>query len=320
MNAKSLPPEILAKVRRLQIAAGRRVDESLAGQFRSVFRGSGIEFDEVHEYSPGDDVRSIDWNVTARVGKPFVKRYVEERERRLVLVVDLSGSQRFGTNVTLKGELAAEVAALLAATAIRSNDKVGLVAFTDSIEHFVPARKGERHAVRVIRDVLGFEPRSTGTNLAGTLDEICRTVRRGAILVLVSDFVASGYEEPLKRAARMHDVIAVRVIDRREETLPAVGLVRAVDLESGREIEIDAGDAQVREAWAARAAAHRAAVETQTRRAGADYVEVFTGEDYVEPLRRLFARRRRRMRGAGSPVRSGRGGGGGAGGTSGGRR
>ncbi|HVO30818.1 MAG TPA: DUF58 domain-containing protein [bacterium] len=294
MKAKALPAEILAKVKRLKIVAGRRVDESLAGQFRSVFRGSGIEFDEIREYGPGDDVRSIDWNVTARVGKPFVKRYVEERERRLVLVVDLSGSQRFGTQVTLKAELAAEVAALLAAAALRTNDKVGLVAFTDSIERFVPARKGERHAIRVIRDVLGYEPRSSGTNLSGTLDEVCRTVRRGAILVVISDFVADGFEESLRRASRLHDLIAVRVNDRREEELPPVGLVRMVDLESGREIEIDASDSRTREAWAERAAARRATLETQMRRAGADYVEVRTGEDYVEPLRRLFARRRMR--------------------------
>ena len=296
MRAKSLPAEVLKKVRRLQIAAGRRVDESLAGQYRSVFRGGGIEFDEVREYLAGDDVRSIDWNVTARAGRPFIKRYVEERERRLVLVVDLSGSQRFGTRVSLKADLAAEVAALLAAAAIKTNDKVGLVAFTDTIERFVPARRGERHAIRVIRDILGFEPKSTGTDLAGTLEEVARTVRRGAILVVISDFIAQGFEEAFRRVSKRHDLIAVRVIDPREEDLPDVGLIRVTDLESGADDEIDSSDAGVRAAWAARSKGRRAALESLARGCAADYVELRTGEDYVEPLRRLFARRRMRRR------------------------
>jgi uncharacterized protein (DUF58 family) len=308
VKAPPLPPEVLSKVRRLRITAGRRVDESFAGAYRSVFRGSGIEFEEVREYLAGDDVRSIDWNVTARAGRPFIKRYVEERERRLVLVVDLSASQKFGTRQTLKADLAAEVAALLAATALRTNDKVGLVAFTDGIERFVPAKKGERHAIRVIRDVLGYEPKRAGTDLAGTLEEVGRTVRRGAIVVLVSDFVASGYEDALKRTARRHDVIAIRVVDPREETLPAVGLVQVEDLETGALAEIDASDAGVREAYASAAVARRAGIEALMRRAGADFVEVRTGEDYVEPLRTLFARRQRR-RGRGPARQGGVGGG-----------
>ena len=294
MASRALPPEILRKVRRIDVVAGRRVDETFAGQFRSVFRGSGIEFEEVREYVVGDDVRTIDWNVTARAGKPFVKRYVEERERRLVLLVDLSGSQRFGTTDTRKVELAAEVAAVLAAAAIRSNDKVGLVAFTEDVEHFVPARKGRRHALRVIRDVLGFEPEKSGTNLAGTLDRVNRVLRRGAILVLVSDFLTSGYEKALLRAARRHDVIAVRANDRREDELPPVGLVRVTDLETGEPAEVDASDPVVREEYRLRAGARRAGVEALMRRVGADYVEIHTGEDYVEPLRRLFERRARR--------------------------
>src|SRR5438552_10144532 len=232
---RSLPAEVLRRIRRIQIVAGGRVDETFAGQFRSVFRGSGMEFDEVREYVAGDDVRSIDWNVTARSGRPFVKRYVEERERRLVLVVDLSGSQRFGTKTRLKVELAAEVAAVLATLANKSNDKVGLVASTDRVEHYVPARKGSRHAGRVIRDVLGIEPQHSGTDLAGTLDEVNRTIRRGAILVLISDFRHRGpiaaLEKALVRAARRQDLIAVRAVDPGEEELPDVGIVRVADLE-----------------------------------------------------------------------------------------
>ena len=294
MASRALPPEILKKVRRINIVAGRKVDEAFAGQFRSVFRGAGIEFEEVREYVVGDDVRSIDWNVTARAGKPYVKRYVEERERRLVLVVDLSGSQRFGTADTLKVELAAEVAAVLAAAAIRSNDKVGLVAFTAGVEHFVPARKGARHALRVIRDVLGFQPELSGTDLAGTLEHVNRVLRRGAILVLISDFLTSGYEKALVRAARRHDVIAVRANDPREDELPAVGLVRVADLETGEVGEVDASHPAVREEYRLRAAARRAGVEALMRRAGADYVEISTNQDYVDPLRRLFEKRARR--------------------------
>lgn len=294
MASRALPPEILKKVRRIQIVAGRKVDEAFAGQFRSVFRGSGIEFEEVREYVVGDDVRSIDWNVTARANKPYVKRYVEERERRLVLVVDLSGSQRFGTAETLKVELAAEVAAVLAAAAIKNNDKVGLVAFTEGVEHFVPARKGARHAMRVIRDVLGFSPELSGTNLAGTLDHVNQVLRRGAIVVVISDFLTAGYEKALIRACRRHDVIAVRANDPREDELPAVGLIRVADLETGEVGEVDASDAGVREEYRLRAGARRAGVEALMRRAGADYVEISTKQDYVEPLRRLFERRKRR--------------------------
>ncbi len=290
-----LPSEIARRVKRLQILAGRKVDESFAGQFRSVFRGSGIEFEEVREYVAGDDVRAIDWNVTARSGKPYVKRYVEERERRLLLVVDVSGSQRFGTRVERKIDLAAEIAAVLAACATRSNDKVGLVAFTDDVEHFVPPRKGTRHAGRVIRDVLGFQPVRNGTNLAGTIDHVGRMVRRGAILVVISDFLApAGWEKALSRAARRHDVIAVRPSDPREGDLPAVGLVHAADLETGEVGEIDASDPAVRDAWRQKWERHKAVVTTTLRRAGADYVEVRTGEDFIAPLRALFAKRGRK--------------------------
>ena len=283
--------------------AGKRVDETFAGQFRSVFRGSGMEFDEVREYSPGDDVRALDWNVTARAGKPFVKRYTEERERRVVLVVDVSGSQRFGTAEGFKLELAAEVAALLAACANRSNDKIGLVAFTDRVEHFVPAKKGPRHAGRVIRDVLGVEPKRAGTDLAGVLDEVNRTVRRGAILVVISDFLdtqasqADGplsFEKALVRAARRHDVICVRALDARELDLPSVGVVRLADLETGEVREVDTSDAGVRAAFRRASSRQRESIALLMRRAGADFVELVNGADYVEPLRRLFDRRARR--------------------------
>ncbi len=309
MPSKSLPPEIQRKIRRIQVVAGRRVDEAFAGQFRSVFRGSGIEFDEVREYVAGDDVRAIDWNVTARAGEPFVKRYTEERERRLVLAVDLSGSQRFGTAAEHKVELAAEVAAVLAATAIRSHDKVGLLAFTDRVELFVRPRKGAKHAFRVVREVLGFKPVGRGTDLAGALDTLNRVVRRGAIVVLISDWWADGHERALARAARRHDLIAVWPVDPREEELPPVGLIAARDLESGEEIEVDTSSRRTAEAYRAAAAGRRARIEAQMRRAGCDLVEVRTGEDYVARLRQLFDRRARRARrGAGGVIAGSAGG------------
>src|SRR5947207_4844800 len=208
-----LPREVLRQVRRLQLRARRAVEDPLGGEYRSVFKGVGIVFEEVREYQPGDDIRAIDWNVTARMGHPFIKRFVEERELTVMLMLDCSGSHQFGTQVQQKREVAAELAAVIAFSAVRNNDKVGLIAFTDKVERFVPPRKGTRHVLRIIRDVLFFEPEGRRTALAAGLDLLNRVQRRRAVVFLFSDFFDRNYENALKRAARRHDLVAVRLSD-----------------------------------------------------------------------------------------------------------
>src|SRR5438067_1742547 len=220
-----LPREVLRQIRRLQLKARRAVEDLLGGEYHSVFKGSGIAFDEVREYQPGDDIRAIDWNVTARMGHPFIKRFIEERELTVLLVVDESGSQQFGTRLQQKREVAAELAAVLAFSAISNNDRVGLVQFTDRVEHFVPPRKGSRHVLRLIRDVLFYEPKRRGTSLREGLDFLNRVRRRRAVVFLFSDFLDQGFEKSFKRTGKRHDLVAVRLTDPREEELPAVGLL-----------------------------------------------------------------------------------------------
>src|SRR5437763_1398887 len=223
-----LPREVRRQIRRLQLKARRAVEDLLGGEYHSVFKGSGIAFEEVREYQPGDDIRAIDWNVTARMGHPFVKRFIEEREQTVLLAVDCSGSHRFGTRLQQKREVAAELAAVLAFSAISNNDRVGLVQFTDRVERFVPPRKGARHVLRLIRDVLFYEPERRGTSLRAGLDFLNRVLRRRTIVFLLSDFLGEGYEPPFKRAGRRHDLIAARITDPLEEGLPAAGLLHAV--------------------------------------------------------------------------------------------
>src|SRR5437016_11086031 len=206
-----LPREVLRQIRRLQLKARRAVEDLLGGEYHSVFKGSGLAFEEVREYQPGDDIRTIDWNVTARMGHPFIKRYIEERELTVMLVVDCSGSHQFGTQLQQKREVSAELAAVLAFSAINNNDKVGLIAFTDRIERFVPPRKGSRHVLRLIRDVLFFQPTHRGTNLAEALSYLNRILHRRSIIFLLSDFLDQGFEQALKRTARHHDLIAMHI-------------------------------------------------------------------------------------------------------------
>src|SRR5947209_18534071 len=246
-----LPREILRQVRRLQLKARRAVEDLLGGEYHSVFRGTGMAFEEVRAYQPGDDVRSIDWNVTARMNQPFVKRYIEERERTVILAVDTSGSLSFGTGRQRKREVAAELAAVLAFTAIGNNDRVGLVQFSDHIEHYLPPRKGTRHVLRLIRDVLFFEPKRRGTALADGLDHLNRVLRRRAIVFFFSDFLDSGYEKALRRAARRHELVAVRLSDPREQELPAVGLVELEDAETGERLLVDTDNVALRESYRA---------------------------------------------------------------------
>jgi uncharacterized protein (DUF58 family) len=291
-----LPREVLRQIRRLQLKARRAVEDLLGGEYHSVFKGAGVAFDEVREYQAGDDVRTIDWNVTARMGHPFIKRFIEERELTVLLAVDCSGSHLFGTRAQQKREVAAELAAVLAFSAVSNNDRVGLVQFTDRIERFVPPRKGSRHVLRLIRDVLFHQPLRAGTSLREGLDFLNRVQRRRAIVFLFSDFLDEGYEMSFKRAARRHDLVAVRVTDPREEELPAVGLLRVEDAETGERLLVDTSSRRVRAAYAAAAVSRRETVRQLARSSGTDLIEVSTEGDHLDALIRFFRLRERRRR------------------------
>ncbi|HXI01740.1 MAG TPA: DUF58 domain-containing protein, partial [Candidatus Saccharimonadales bacterium] len=233
MAIAGVPPEVLKTVRRIEIRTRRLVQESMAGEYHSVFRGRGMEFSEVREYQVGDDVRSIDWNVSARMGHPFVKKFVEERELTVFLVVDVSGSKRFGSAARTKGELAAEVGALLAFSAIKNNDRVGAILFTGEVERYIPPKKGRSHVLRVIREILSFEPVDSRTSISAALEYAARVLRRHCVLFLISDFLDTGFERPLAIASRKYDMACIAIEDRREEEIPAVGLVELEDAETG---------------------------------------------------------------------------------------
>lgn len=291
--------EILEKVRHIEIRTGRLARETFAGQYHSVFKGRGMDFDEVREYVPGDEVRAIDWNVTARSGRPFVKKYTEERELTILLAVDLSASGHFGSGVQSKRELAAEVASVLAFSAIRNDDKVGLVLFTDEIEHWIPPKKGRRHVLRVIRDILFFEPERRGTDIVQALDFVNRVLRRRAVTFLLSDFLipasgptgAEALRKALELAGRRHDLVALSVSDPRESELPAVGRVVLEDAERGELVEVDTRDRRARERYAEAAAQRRRARLQMLRGAGVDVLDLSTDTPYVTALRRFFRTR-----------------------------
>jgi uncharacterized protein (DUF58 family) len=289
-----IPREVLRKVRHIEIRTRRLVTDMFGGEYHSVFKGLGMEFAEVREYAAGDDIRSIDWNVTARMGHPFVKLYREERELTVVLLVDQSASEFFGTRERLKSELAAEVAALLALSAVENNDRVGLVLFTDRVELTVPPAKGRRHVLRVVREILAHQPQGTGTDLAGALDHLCRLQKRRAVVFLISDFFAQGYEQSLSIASRRHDLIALRLRDKREDILPAVGVVALRDLETGRELLVDTSNRKVRARFGKSVVDRERAYVRAVRRAQVDSVDLWTNEDVVAPLAGFFRRRLRR--------------------------
>jgi uncharacterized protein (DUF58 family) len=299
-----LSAELIRKIRRIEIRTRHLVNDSFAGEYHAIFKGRGMEFDEVRQYQPGDDVRSIDWNVTARLGEPFVKRYVEERELTVMLAFDASASGLFGTVDRFKRELAAELGAVLAFSAITNNDKVGLLAFTDQVELHIPPRKGRRHVLRLIRDLLAFEPMGHGTDVTLALDHLNRTLKRRAIVFLISDYllaydqlaVRETYERALLITNRRHDLVAVSITDPREATWPDVGLVAAEDAETGARVWIDSGDLAWREAFAEQSAAGRAARDAAFVRAQVDHIDVTLGQDYVEPLLAFFKERARRWR------------------------
>jgi len=292
-----LPADVMRQVRRLQLRARRAVQTLLGGEYHSAFKGTGLSFEEVREYQPGDDVRGIDWNVTARTGTAFIKRYVEERELTVLLAVDVSGSQSFGTRRQPKRAVAAELASLIAFCAIGNNDRVGLVAFTDRVERHVPPGKGTRHVLRLLRDILFFEPERTGTDLTVALDHLNKAQKRRAIVFLISDFHGDGYTDSLRRAARQHDLIAVRVADPLEQAWPNVGLVRVEDAETGRQRLIDTSGRRFRDEFAARAEDRRAAFRKAARGAQADLIDVSTDGTHFDALLKFFRARDRRRRG-----------------------
>lgn len=289
-----IPAEVMAQIRRIEIRTNRMVNELLAGQYQSVFKGQGMEFKEVREYVPGDDVRAIDWNVTARTGQPHVKVLAEERELTVMLLVDASASGRFGSVSRFKTELAGELCAVLAFSAIKNNDKVGLMIFTDGVELYVPPKKGSKHVLRVIREVLYFEPRGTGTDIASALHYFNGVQKRRAVVFVVSDFMAEDYETALCIANRRHDVIAVAVSDAREELVPDVGLLSVRDAETGREVLVNTGDPVVRTAYARQAWERAERRDAIFRRTKVDAVHVRTDTSYVDELHRFFRMRERR--------------------------
>lgn len=288
-----IPREILKQVNAIALRARGVVDTLLAGEYRSVFRGQGMEFSEVRAYEPGDDFRAIDWNVSARFGSPFVKTFTEERELTLLVVVDLSASTRTGEEPP-KAARAIEVAAVLALAAARQHDRVGALLFTEQPEHVVPPGKGRRHALRVIRDLVAAEPRGTGTDLAGAIRYAARLLRHRSIVVVLSDFQATGWVQPFRQLAARHDVIAVTVDDPRELHPAPAGWIEFADAESGRHALVDTGDARVGRRWRALAAQrHRDRAQAITS-AGADHLALTTTGDYTVSLRRVFAERLRR--------------------------
>jgi uncharacterized protein (DUF58 family) len=283
-----LARELLKKIRRIHIRTLHMADDVFAGHYHSTFKGQGMEFEEVREYQPGDDVRTIDWNVTARQGRAFVKRFREEREMTVILLVDVSGSHGFGTTGQLKRDLAAEVGATLAFSAIKNNDKVGMIGFSDRIEQYVKPDKGTRHVLRVIRELLTMRSTGRGTDIAGALDYLNRVTTRRAVVFVISDFLAADYEPQLRIARRRHDVIPVVITDPRERELPNVGMVQVVDDETGEMVIVDTASAVFREACRRNVAAAAETRERLFKRMKTDSIELTTGQSFVEPLTLFF--------------------------------
>lgn len=290
-----IPKEMLKKVRRIQIRTRHAVSDVFAGQYHSVFKGQGMEFQEVREYAPGDEIRSIDWNVTARMGHPFVKKYREERELTVMILVDISGSQQPGSSPQLKKDLAAELAAVIAFAAIQNNDRVGLVLFSDGIEHVIQPAKGARHVLRVIRDVLYVKPAGNGTNIGKALDHLNRIQHRRSVAFLISDFNDDRFARALTVTARRHDLIALSTRDAREVEWPDAGVVALEDAETGRRFLVDTSDRRTRERYAALQKQIRGLALSMLRGAGVDLIEVEAGKPYQRELTAFFRRRERRL-------------------------
>ncbi|MGQ0560437.1 MAG: DUF58 domain-containing protein [Gemmatimonadota bacterium] len=305
----TVPRDVLRQVKQIELRTRGLVNSIFSGDYQSVFRGQGMEFAEVREYEPGDDVRNIDWNVTARIGHPYVKKHVEERELTVMLLVDLSGSEQFGTHERFKAERAAEIAAVLALSAVRNNDRVGLLIFTDQIEHVVPPKKGKRHVLRIIRDVLAYQPQGKGTDIAAALDYTGRLLGHRAVVFVLSDFALvvppdegaesaayARFERSLKLVGRRHDVVAVSIRDDAERAVPDLGLLVLRDPETGEEFAVDTGRAELRSRYHAFITQERNALRRSFRRNAVDEIEVSTTGSFVGPLLAFFRKRERRGR------------------------
>ncbi len=291
-----LPKEIVRQIRRIQIRTNRLVNESLAGEYHSVFKGRGMEFDEVREYQHGDDIRTIDWNVTSRTGHPFVKRYVEERELTVMLLVDASASGAFGSREKTKGEVAAEISALLAFSAIKNNDRVGCMLFTDQVEKFIPPRRGSTHVLRLIRELLYYKPSRQGTRIREALEQLNLVIRKRAVVFLISDLLDQGFEQPLKVANRKHDVVIIQIVDPRERNLPNVGVLELRDAETGEIVRTDTSlpgvRAAYRENWERNHREQRILFQSHRM----DYLLINAAEPYEIPLVRFFEERAKKYR------------------------
>jgi uncharacterized protein (DUF58 family) len=287
--------EILRKIRGLEIKTRALVETAFAGDYHSVFKGRGMNFEDVREYQPGDEIRAIDWNVTARLGAPFVKKFTEERELTVMLIVDVSASGNFGSTTQSKRELAAEVACLLAFSAIRNNDKVGLLLFSDRLELFIAPKKGRSHTLRIIREILFFEPTGSGTDAAAALQHFNKIITRRAVVFLISDFQVGDSSRELAVTAKRHDLIAVRIQDERERVLPNIGIVTLEDAETGEQIEINTADRNVRSRFSSLAETRQNELVRVLRRSKIDRIDLRTGDDYLPALRTFFKNRERRM-------------------------
>ena len=290
-----IPKEILKQVRRIEIQSTRLVNDLFGGEYKSVFKGQGIEFADVREYVPGDDIRTIDWNVTARSQHPFVKKFVEERELTVLFIVDMSGSQFFGTSRKFKSEIAAEITALLALSAVRNKDKVGLLIATDQVEKYLPVKKGKTHVLRVIREILYFQPKQKGTRLEEALEYVNRVQTRTAVIFIISDFLDQGFEKALRLMSQRHDLIAIHLRDPKEQTLPSIGLVEMEDPETGEEVLIDTSDPLVRRRYEELARRHEESLDHLFKSLGIDRVSINISESYAEPLIRFFRLREKRL-------------------------
>ena len=289
-----IPAELLKKVRKIEIHTTRLVNDLFGGEYESVFKGQGIEFADVREYVPGDDIRTIDWNVTARSLHPFVKKFVETRELTVIFAVDMSGSQYFGSTDKLKSEIAAEITAILAFSAVKNNDKTGLLIITEEVEKFIPVKKGRNHALRVIREILGYHPKKKGTHLAEALEYLYRVQTRTSVVFLISDFMDEGYEKALKILSRKHDVIAIHLRDLLEQQFPKVGLAELVDRETGKTLLVDTASPQFQKQFRKTAEEKHAALEKLFKRLQIDRIDIPANTSYIEPLFKFFKSREKK--------------------------
>jgi len=285
---------LLKKVRKIEIKTKGLSNHIFAGEYHTAFKGKGMAFSEVREYQPGDDIRSIDWNVTARYNSPFVKVFEEEREMTVMLIIDVSASGNFGTQEQFKRELATELAAILAFSAIKNNDKVGVIFFTDKVEQFIPPKKGKSHILRIIREVLAFEPTGKGTDISGALEYFSAVIKKRSICFILSDFMSNKFERPLKIASKKHDLVALRIHDTREDSLPNVGLIPIQDAETEKMLFVDTSSKKVRDNFAKNKAQATEKLRKLFPASGVDLIDITTGTDYVKPLINFFKTRGKR--------------------------